>query len=113
MGAPPAAQKRAAAQRAAQQALRDRQRADAHRKHLDELARDPAAAWAEVERLINTKAPAQYDMAVTLLKDPEELAQRTGGQPQEFGRRYTALRKAHARKHGLITRLDRARLTVP
>jgi hypothetical protein len=103
-------EQRAAAQQAAEQALREQQRAEARRKRLDELARDPEAAWAEAERLINTKAPAQYDAAVTLLKDLHELARRSGGQSHEFGRRYAALRQAHSRKPSLITRLDRAGL---
>jgi hypothetical protein len=102
----------AAAQKAAEQARREQQRAEAHRKHLDELARDPEAAWAEAERLINTKAPAQYDAAVALLKDLHELARRPEEQSQEFGRRYAALREAHCRKPSLITRLDRAGLTA-
>ena len=105
-------EQRAAAQQAAEQALREQQRAEACRKRLDELARDPEAAWAEAERLINTKAPAQYDAAVTLLKDLHELARRPGGQSQEFLRRYAALREAHSRKPSLITRLDRAGLTT-
>jgi hypothetical protein len=105
-------EQQAAAQRAAQQARREQQRAEARRERLDELARDPQAAWAEAERLINTRVPAQYDTAVTLLKDLHDLARRPGGQPQEFDRRYTALRQAHCRKPSLITRLDRAGLTA-
>jgi hypothetical protein len=73
-------ERKAAARRAAEQAVQERRRAEARRKRLDELARDPDAAWAEAERLINTKAPAQYDAAVTLLKDLHELARRSGGQ---------------------------------
>jgi hypothetical protein len=105
-------EKRAEAQRAAEQARREQQRAEARRKRLDELARDPEAAWAEAERLISTKAPAQYDAAVTLLKDLQELAQRPGGHYQEFGRRYAALRQAHSRKPSLVSRLDRAGLPL-
>ena len=95
-----------------EQARREQQRAEARRKRLDDLARDPEAAWAEAERLINTRAPAQYDAAVALLKDLHDLAQRRGEQSQEFGRRYAALREAHCRKPSLITRLDRAGLTA-
>jgi hypothetical protein len=105
-------QEQAAAQRAAEQARREQQRAEARRERLDELACDPEAAWAEAERLINTRAPAQYDAAVALLKDLHDLAQRRGEQSQEFGRRYAALREAHCRKPSLITRLDRAGLTA-
>jgi hypothetical protein len=105
-------EQKAAAQRAAEQALHEQRCAEARRKRLDELARDPDAVWAEAERLINTKAPAQYDAAVTLLKDLDELARRPGGQPQDFGRRYAALREAHSRKPSLISRLDRAGLSI-
>jgi hypothetical protein len=103
-------EQQAAAQRAAEQARREQQRAESRRKHLDELARDPEAAWAEAERLINTRAPAQYDAAVALLTDLHELARRPGEQSQEFSRRYAALREAHSRKPSLLTRLDRAGL---
>lgn len=105
-------EQQAAAQGAAEQALREQQRAEARRMRLDELARDPETAWAEAERLISTRAPAQYDAAVALLKDLHELARRTGEQSQEFDLRYAALREAHCRKPSLITRLDRARLTA-
>ena len=105
-------EQQAAAQRAAEQARREQQRAEARRERLDELARDPEAAWAEAERLINTRAPAQYDAAVALLQDLHDLARHPGGQSHEFGRRYAALREAHCRKPSLITRLDRAGLTV-
>lgn len=104
-------EEQAAAQQAAEQARREQQRAEARQNRLDELARNPEAAWAEAERLINTKVPAQYDAAVTLLKDLNELAQGPRGHSQEFGRRYAALRAAHSRKPSLITRLDRAGLT--
>ena len=102
-----------AAIQAAQQALREQQRAAARQRRLDELAQDPEAAWGEVEGLINTRAPAQYDAAVGLLKDLHELAQRTPGQSGEFHRRYMALRETHRRKPSLIARLNRAALTAP
>ena len=96
---------------AVQQALREQQRAAARQRRLDELAHDPEAAWADAERLVNTKLPAQYDAAVTLLRDLQELAQRDD-QAQAFARRFAALREAHLRKPSLIARFDRAGLTV-
>ncbi len=104
-------EQRAAAIAAAQQALREQQRAAARQRRLDELAHDPEAAWADAERLINTKLSAQYDAAVTLLRDLQELAQRDD-QDQAFARRFAALREAHLRKPSLIARFDRAGLTV-
>jgi hypothetical protein len=101
----------AAATAAAQQALREQQRAAARQRRLDELAQDPETAWADAERLISTRLPAQYDAAVTLLRDLQELAQRED-QARAFARRFAALRESHLRKPSLVARFDRAGLTV-
>ena len=93
----------AAAMAAARQALREQQRAAVRQRHLDELAQDPETAWADAERLISTRLPAQYDAAVTLLGDLQELAQREDQVPA-FARRFAALREAHLRKPNLIAR---------
>ena len=61
-------------------------------RRLDQLAQDRDPAWADAERLINTKLPAHYDAAVTLLRDRQELAQRED-QAQAFARRFTARAK--------------------
>ncbi len=92
---------------AARQALREQQRAAARHRHLDELAQDPETAWADAERLISTRLPAQYDAAVTLLRDLQELAQREDQAPA-FARRLAALCEAHLRKPNLIARFDQA-----
>ena len=104
-------EQRAAAAAAAQRALREQERTAARQRRLDELAQDPETAWADAEGLINTKLQAQYDAAVTLLRDLEELAQRED-QAQAFARRFAALREAHLRKPSLIARFDRAGLTL-
>jgi hypothetical protein len=104
-------EQQAAATAAAQQALREQQRAAARQRRLDELAQDPETAWADAERLISTRLPAQYDAAVTLLRDLQELAQRED-QARAFARRFAALREAHLRKPSLVARFDRAGLTV-
>lgn len=103
-------ERQADAERAAHDAILARQRAAARDKHLDELARDPEATWADTERLINTKTPAQYDKAVNLLKDLRELARRDG-KTYEFRQRITRVRDVHRRKPSLISRLDNAGLT--
>ncbi len=104
-------EQRAEAMASAQQALHEQQRAAARQRRLHELAQDLETAWADAERLISTKLPAQYDAAVTLLRDLREIAQRED-QAQEFARRFTALREAHLRKPSLIARFDRAGLMV-
>jgi hypothetical protein len=103
-------EQQAAAKAAAQHALREQQRAAARLRRLDELAHDPETAWADAERLIGTKLPANYDAAITLLRDLQELAQRED-QAQAFARRFTTLREAHVRKPSLVARFDRAGLT--
>jgi uncharacterized Zn finger protein len=100
-----------AAVAAAERARREQQRAAALRRRLDELAKDPEAAWAEVEKLISTKQPARYDEAVALLRDLQELARRDD-QTQVFAQRLATVRDAHLRKPSLIDRLDRAGLTA-
>jgi hypothetical protein len=103
--------RQAEAEAAAREALREQQREAARQRRLDELAKDPEAAWAEAGKLIGTKVPARYDEAVTLLADLRELARRDG-QAGEFERRFAALREEHLRKPSLIARFDRAGLTA-
>ncbi len=53
-------------ERAARERARlERERAESRTKHLDDLARREAAAWREVEALIATKKPKDYDLAVS------------------------------------------------
>ena len=73
------------------------------------LARDPTAAWAQVDILIESKRPTEYDAAVALLGDLRDLAVRDAGGPA-FARRLRRLREQHARKPSLLDRLDRAQL---
>jgi hypothetical protein len=103
--------RRAEAEAAAQQALRARQREAARQRRLDELSKNPEAAWAEAAKLIGTKMPARYDEAVSLLADLRDLARRDG-QADEFEGRFAALREEHRRKPSLIDRFDQAGLTT-
>jgi hypothetical protein len=103
--------RQAEAEAAAREAVRERQREAARQRRLDELAKNPTAAWAEAKMLIGTKVPARYDEAVTLLADLRDQARRDG-QAAEFEWHLTALREEHRRKPSLIARLDRAGLTA-
>ena len=85
---------------AARQALREHQPAAARQRDLDGLAQDPETAWADAERLISTRLPAQYDAAVTLLRDLQEVAQREDQAPA-FARRFAALRVSGSQGCGL------------
>jgi hypothetical protein len=100
-------QRRVAAARADEEARQEQARALARARRLDRLAGDREAAWARVETMIDTRKPAEYDAAVTLLTDLQALAERDGDE-DAFTARARQLRQAHARKPSLIDRLDRA-----
>ncbi|GAB2883539.1 hypothetical protein [Streptomyces mayteni] len=97
----------AAAERAAEEARREKARAFARERRLNELAGDEDAAWSRIDEMIATRKPGEYDTAVALLTDLKALAERDGHHGS-FIRRSTALRQTHARKPSLIARLNRA-----
>ena len=76
---------------------------------LDTLAVDQPAAWQQVDELIATKKPREYDTAVQLLVDLRDLGERDGD-TAAFQQRLTELRVVHARKPSLLERLDLAGL---
>ncbi|WP_254624220.1 hypothetical protein [Myxococcus sp. CA033] len=84
----------ARAQRARNAAVRK------HREHLDTLARDVEGAWARLERLVSER---EYDEAVRLAGNLEELANREK-RPEEFTTRFEALRKRQSRRRGFLDR---------
>jgi hypothetical protein len=98
---------RLAAQRADDEARREQARLKARERRLDKLADEEDAAWPRVEAMIATRKPAEYDAAVTLLTDLQELAEREDHY-DSFTLRTIALRQAHSRKPALIERLNRA-----
>ena len=101
---------RTAAERAARErASREREQAEARTKYLEQLALREPAAWREVEQLIATKRPKDYDQAVTLLVDLRDLADRSG-QTAEAAKRIRELRQRHANKPSLLKRFDKKKL---
>jgi len=127
-GAPPTAPARipaelleAAADRidARAAALEERQReeearkaaakAAAYAKHLDQLATRTEAAWEKVAEWIETKRPRDYDLAVSLLRDLQALADRQEDSAA-FRKRFLELRAQHQRKPTLLDRFDQAGL---
>ncbi|MEU4564320.1 hypothetical protein AB0F72_38560 [Actinoplanes sp. NPDC023936] len=94
---------------AAERQRRAEAAAAAREQRLDELACDPVRTWNQVDELIATKRPKDYDTAVALLSDLQTLAVREG-EIFEFAEQMTRLRERHARKPSLIDRFDRARL---
>jgi hypothetical protein len=102
-------QQRIREREAAERKRREEAAAAAREQRLDELARNPVRTWNQVDELIATKRPKDYDTAVTLLLDLQALAVREG-EIFKFAEQMTRLRERHARKPSLIDRFDRARL---
>jgi hypothetical protein len=83
--------------------------AAARAKRLDQLATRNEAAWAKVTEWIETRRPSDYDLAVSLLRDLQALAEREGDS-DVFSQRFGELRARHQRKPALQERFDRAGL---
>jgi hypothetical protein len=104
-------QRHAEERAAAEQARREAAAAAAVQQRLDELATDPEREWQRVADLIKTGKPKQYDAAVALLSELKALSERDD-QRMAFRARIHLLSQEHARKPGLLTRLEHAGLYV-
>jgi hypothetical protein len=101
---------RTAAEKAARErARREREQAEARAEYLSELARREPAKWREVEQLIATKRPKDYDRAVALLVDLRDLAGRSG-RTEEAAKRVQELRERHMNKPSLLKRFEEKKL---
>jgi hypothetical protein len=83
--------------------------AAARAKRLDQLATRTDAAWEKVAEWIETRRPSDYDLAVSLLRDLQALAE-GDGHSDAFSQRFGELRTRHERKPTLQERFDRAGL---
>jgi hypothetical protein len=83
--------------------------AAARAKRLDQLATRTDAAWEKVAEWIETRRPSDYDLAVSLLRDLQALAERDG-HSDAFSQRFGELRTRHQRKPTLQERFERAGL---
>jgi len=105
------ARKQKEAERAARERLRrEQEAATAREKRLAGLAKREPEAWREVDALIATKRPQDYDAAVGLLKDLVDLGEKRRRQA-EVRDRLARLRQEHARKPTLLQRLKAAGLS--
>jgi len=102
------ARKQREAKRAAgERARREQEAAAAREKHLTSLAEREPDAWRQVDALIATKRPRDYEEAVRLLRDLADLGEKLGRQA-EVRDRLARLRQEHARKPTLLKRLKAA-----
>jgi hypothetical protein len=98
-----------AEKRAKEKARREREAAIAREKHLDSLVGREAKLWTEVDSLVATKQPKNYDQAVKILVDLRDLAAR--GKGGDFSLHIEALRQTQAKKPSFIERLRKAGLS--
>ncbi len=105
-----AAREKAAEQRRRKaEARRAAAQAAAYTKHLDQLATRTEAAWEKAAELIETRRPRDYDLAASLLRDLQALADRQEDSAA-FRKRFSELRAKHQRKPSLLDRFDQAGL---
>lgn len=95
--------------RAKPKSAREREEAGARNRYLKKLAKREPKAWRQIETLVATRRPGDYDAAITLLKDLRELGARKG-RSADVTRRIRALREAQATKPSFLERLRRAGL---
>lgn len=100
---------RAVAKRAAGAERLEHARELAYERRLARLATAQEDAWTQVDELIATRKPNEYNRAIDLLTDLETLAKRND-LVGTFSTRVQVLRRTHARKTRLIERLNRAGL---
>ncbi|WP_202912144.1 hypothetical protein [Nesterenkonia muleiensis] len=96
-----------AQRRAEQRAKREAAEATARQERLARVSADQQAAWSEVDAAIGQKTAEGYTLAVEVLKDLREIAEREGTLPQ-FSERLSAIRQAHRRKVSLMRCLNEA-----
>lgn len=100
---------RLAQQKAAAQAERLRQRAEAERfTYLETLVGQEHRLWAEIEKLASLKQSKHYDTAARLIQDLRDLANSKGN--GGFNARLDAFCAAHVKKTALLARISKANL---
>jgi hypothetical protein len=97
------------AREAKERLRREREQTAARDRHLSTVAKRQAAAWRQVEALVITKRPGDYDAAVALLQDLREIAERKGRRVEVI-ERIRALREVHAKKPSFLASLKKAGL---
>jgi hypothetical protein len=96
--------RREAERKAAEQEKRERARTTTRVKYLDKLAGREAQIWEQVDTLVQTKQPNNYDRAVSHIVDLRDLAARRG-QQVHFDAALERLRVNHSAKPTFLRRL--------
>jgi len=103
--------RRAAEQKAKEQARKKRERALARKKYIESLAGREDSIWNKVDELIDSKQPAQYDEAVKLLVDLQDLNKMTGKE-KIFNKKLKTICENHRRKSSFLNRLGKVGLRI-
>lgn len=88
---------------------RQQEQAAARAAYLDSLAVRQEEIWRQVESLVATKRPSEYAVAIRLLTDLRDVAEREQ-QAKDFAARIMDLHVRHARKVSFVNRLNQAGL---
>lgn len=88
---------------------RDKEKAEARKKHIQALAAQGEAAWQEVENLIALRNAQGYDKAATILADLAAIAAQNGT-INTVKERLAAIRDRHSGKRKFIERIDKISL---
>ena len=102
-------ERRIAEKKAKEAAQKAREKAVIREKYLNELVKREDQVWNQVDELIGTKRPSDYDSAVQLLVDLRDLGiKRKKEKP--FQEKLQRVRETHSRKPSLMERLKKAGL---
>jgi hypothetical protein len=92
-----------------QQGRRAAAKAAARAKRLDDLAAEGEAPWKQVDEMIAAKKTSEYDLAVSLLRDLREVAERQD-EAEQFSKRVLGIRARYSNRPALQERLDKAKM---
>ena len=101
--------RRAAEQKAKEQARKKRERALAREKYIDSLAGREVSIWKKVDGYIVLKKAAKYDEAVELLVNLRDLYKKTGTE-KAFNKKLKTICENHYRKRAFLDRLKKVGL---
>ncbi len=97
---------RAEEQRRLEEERKRREEQQRRNAYLDEIADQEEGLWGEVEQLVETYKPRDYDAAVEILVDLRDLHDRQDT-TAEFRRRLADFKERYGRRSSLMDRMDK------
>ena len=101
--------RRIAEKKAVEKAQKERERAIAREKYLNDLVNREDTAWKQVEDLIETRGQSDYDEAVKLLVDLRDLSKKVNKE-EVFQDKLRSIHDKHCRKSSFVRRLKKVDL---